>query len=90
MNEFLSRFGPGQLEGFVILGACLMTGLIVFLSLQWRLHRRTEIEASLKQDMINRGMSADEIERVLKASMRGGRRCRVLQQDSAYAAKIQE
>jgi hypothetical protein len=90
MNEFLSRFNPGQLEGFVILGAVLLTGLIVFLSVQWRLHRRTELEASLKQDMINRGMSADEIERVLKASLRGGRRCRRSQQDSSYAAKMQE
>jgi hypothetical protein len=30
--------------------------------------RQAASEASLKQDMLNRGMSADEIERVLKAS----------------------
>jgi hypothetical protein len=73
MNEFFSRFSPGQLEGFVIIAIVFTAGLIMFLTWQWRLHRRTEIEASLKHEMISRGMSADEIERVLRASMAGGR-----------------
>jgi hypothetical protein len=33
----------------------------------WRKMRRDELDAGLKQEMIARGMSADEIERVLAA-----------------------
>jgi hypothetical protein len=50
--------------------ACL-AGMTVWLTLQWRLHRRTEMEAALKQEMLNRGMSAEEIERVLRAHLSG-------------------
>jgi hypothetical protein len=52
----------------VFLVLAFLMALIVWLTLQWRLHRRTEIEAALKHDMLSRGMTADEIERVLKAS----------------------
>ena len=39
--------------------------------------RRAEIEAALKQDMLNRGMSAEEIKMVIEASgSRKGRGCR--------------
>lgn len=37
----------------------------------WWKVRRDEVEAALKQDMLARGMSVDEIERVLNAG-RGG------------------
>ena len=90
MNEFLSRFHPGQLEGFVIIGLVLTAGLTIFLTWQWRIHRRTEMEVSLKQDMINRGMSAEDIERVLSASMTGQRSCGTRQPDSSYPARVQE
>jgi hypothetical protein len=33
----------------------------------WRKMRKDELDANLKQDMLARGMSADEIERVLSA-----------------------
>ncbi len=33
----------------------------------WRKMRRDQLEVCLKQDMVARGMSADEIERVLQA-----------------------
>jgi hypothetical protein len=81
MNEVLSRFNPGQLEEFVTLTIVFASGLIIFLAWQWRLHRRTEMEVSLKHEMITRGMSADEIERVLRASMRGGR-CQHVPEDT--------
>jgi hypothetical protein len=57
-----------------------LAGMVVWLTLQWRLHRRTEIEtavkraelgAALKQTMLNRGMSAAEIERVVRAPLGG-------------------
>jgi len=40
----------------------------------WRKMRRDELNAGLKQDMIARGMSADEIERVLAARSDSPRR----------------
>jgi hypothetical protein len=39
--------------------------------------RKAELEASLKQDMLQRGMSADEIKTVIEASSGGkGKLCR--------------
>lgn len=42
-----------------------LTAIVVY---NWRRVRQTELEASLKQDMLNRGLSVDDIERVLRAS----------------------
>jgi hypothetical protein len=58
-----------HLVGVVLFVLLFLTFLAIWLPLQWRLHRRTEMEAALKQDMLNRGMSAEEIERVLKAGL---------------------
>lgn len=44
---------------------------IVGIAKQWRKARESEHDTVLKQDMIARGMSADDIERVLRASSRG-------------------
>jgi hypothetical protein len=38
------------------------------IAVQWRKARQAEVEAALKQEMIQRGMSADEITRVLQAT----------------------
>jgi hypothetical protein len=69
MAEFLSNFRSDDLVAIILFGLCFLAGMIVWLSLQWQLHRRTEFEVALKQDMLNRGMSAADIERVLRASM---------------------
>jgi hypothetical protein len=52
----------------------LLTGLFIvaFLSILagvWYHHRKLLIEASLKEQMIERGMSAEEIKEVLQASL---------------------
>jgi hypothetical protein len=39
--------------------------------LNWQMHRRAEMTAALKQDMLNRGMSAEEILMVLEAGSQG-------------------
>jgi len=44
--------------------------IIAVTAVQWRKVRQADFDASLKHDMLNRGMSADEIERVVKASSR--------------------
>lgn len=72
MEQFLARLPSDDLTAIVFFVLAFLAGMIVWLSLQWRLHRRTEIEAVLKQEMLNRGMSADEIVRVLRAPVSGG------------------
>ncbi len=61
MAEFLSK--P---EIFFWLAIASMVCVPV-VAQYWRQMRRDELDASLKQDMIARGMSAVEIERVLAA-----------------------
>ena len=68
MQEILTMFSQSTLDSLVFTVLAIITGLAVWLSLQWRLHRRSELEAALKQDMLNRGMSAEDIDRVIKAS----------------------
>ena len=47
----------------------------------WHKLQKAELEASLKQEMIQRGMSADEIERVIQAS--SGRGAKANRSDTA-------
>jgi hypothetical protein len=68
MEDLLSRLKSEDMAVIVLFVLVFLAGMIVWLTLQWRLHRRAEIDAALKQDMLNRGMSAEEIERVLRAS----------------------
>ncbi len=45
----------------------MIIGLVALITKHLRSVRQREIDATLKQEMIARGMSADEIERVLAA-----------------------
>ena len=40
-----------------------------YITVEWRKARQTQIEADLKREMIQKGLPADDIERILKASM---------------------
>jgi hypothetical protein len=70
MNEVVSKLDSGELLGLVsILGTivCGALGLAFAFFWQAQVTRRAEVTAALKQDMLNRGMSADEIRSVLEA-----------------------
>jgi hypothetical protein len=57
-------------QGFIVLVLVVAFLLFVVVSMAggyWFKLRKTEIEASLKREMIAQGMSAEEIERVLAA-----------------------
>lgn len=72
MSEFLTRFSAGE---FIALAAVLIgpiVAIVAVVSTQWRKVRIAEMEAALKQQMLERGMSADQIEQVMHASL-GGR-----------------
>jgi hypothetical protein len=71
MEAILSKFEPGELIGLVAVSGGLLVGLLCGLSGIimgiWHNARQTEITASLKRDMLNRGMSAEEIRVVIEA-----------------------
>lgn len=67
MGEYLARLNYGEMMGFLGLGGGLMLGLVAVVGGLWFEMRRTEIAAGLKHDMLDRGMSADEIKTVLEA-----------------------
>lgn len=65
---FASDFNP---ELFVPLGAILLSSIVAIAIVgisHWKKVRIAEMEATLKQQMLDRGMSADEIAKVLAAS----------------------
>ncbi len=68
MTEWLSQMPPAVLIPLVPVLCGALIALTAIISSQWRKHRQTELEVSLKHDMLNRGFSAEEIERVVKAS----------------------
>jgi hypothetical protein len=68
MTEVLSRLSSEDLVGVLAIGGGLLIAAIAILSLHWRRIRVAEIEANLKQHMLERGMSAAEIAQVVRAS----------------------
>lgn len=75
MFDWFSRLDGGQLIGMV---ACVGAGLIILISILggfWTAARSADLRArqidaelALKQEMINKGMSVDDIERIIKAT----------------------
>ncbi len=51
----------------VAIGGSLLVAAIAIIAKTWQRVRRSEIEADLKREMLARGMSADDIVRVLEA-----------------------
>ncbi len=63
-----SRINPGEFIGLVAVAGGLLCGLAAIIMGCWVHLRRAELDAALKQDMLNRGMSADDIRTVLEAN----------------------
>jgi hypothetical protein len=68
MFETLFSKDPGLLIPLVMAVVGALVGIVAIIAHQWRCIRQAEVEGALKQDMLNRGMSADEIERVIRVS----------------------
>jgi hypothetical protein len=75
MREMLSKWPSRHVLAFVTITGTLggatvgLTAVVLALVTQYqREAQRAELEAALKQDMIARGMSAAEIEQVVKAT----------------------
>jgi hypothetical protein len=78
MSELLSKFDSGEIIGFAAVVGTFLCGLIcgplgIMLGFyaEAQKTRRAEAACALKQDMLNRGMSADEIRTVLDAGATG-------------------
>lgn len=78
MNELFSRFNPGEFIGLVAVAGAMLCGIscgtAAIIMDHWYKIRRAEILGSLKQDMLNRGMSAEEIQTVIVADTEGKRK----------------
>ena len=72
MPDLFSRLESHDVVAVIFLMLSFAAGIAVWFSLQWRLQRRTELEVALKREMLEMGMSAADIERVLKARLGGG------------------
>jgi hypothetical protein len=66
-RDILTSIGPYQLFALFMIGSGLIT-LVGVLTREWRRLHLGRAEIALKEEMVRRGMSAEEIERVLGAS----------------------
>ena len=77
MTELLSKFSPGELIAFAAVVGGLLCGIIcgttAIVTDHWLKIRQIETVAALKQDMLNRGMSAEEIRTVIDAGSKRSR-----------------
>ena len=69
MRDFLESL-PGILFITFIFGGWVITGVVSSIMTNWRKTREAEQIAALKQSLVERGMSADDIVRVLNAGVR--------------------
>jgi hypothetical protein len=67
MNEFLSKFRSDEIIGMLTIVGGLIFLLVSIVGYYWHKIHKTSVHAALKQDMLNRGMSAEEIKTVLEA-----------------------
>jgi hypothetical protein len=67
-------FDAGEFIGLVAVAGGLLIGITAILAGAWQKVRRAEMAAALKQDMLNRGMSAEQIVAVLDAGTRASRK----------------
>jgi hypothetical protein len=68
MTDFFSKIGQHNVFWLMVIGGAVIFGVVATIAHAWRRVRIAEIEGALKQQMLDRGMSADEIERVARAS----------------------
>jgi hypothetical protein len=71
MGDFITQVGFGPFISLVAVVGGLLIPLVAIIGGLMYKHRKLQVEAALKQQMIERGMSADEIKEVLGASRSG-------------------
>lgn len=67
MVDYLSKYTPGELIALVSVVGGLICGTVTILAIYWYSCHKVDVDARLKADMLDRGMSAEEIKAVLEA-----------------------
>jgi hypothetical protein len=67
MDELLSKFQPDHLIGLVAVIGAFASGIVAIVMGVGFAVRRVELAADLKKDMLERGMTAEEIRIVMEA-----------------------
>ena len=67
MEELHVLISPFGIPIVAIVCGCLVA-VVATVAKQWRKSREAELEAALKADLIKQGRSAEEIEKILRAS----------------------
>jgi hypothetical protein len=75
LHDLVSNLGRDEVLWIFILTLGAAVWLVAFCAKQWRRVRQSEIEAALKHALIERGMSVEDIERVIKASATSASGC---------------
>ena len=73
MDQLYSSLNYGQFVGLSVLGSCLLIVLVAVVG-GWTEIRKAELAAALKHDMLDRGLSAEEIRMVLDAGTKHSRK----------------
>jgi hypothetical protein len=68
MGDFLAKMTGGELIWLVVILGMTIYYVTHTIARQWRLVRQTEIEASLKAEMVKQGKSLEEMAQVLQLS----------------------
>ena len=71
MGDFITQIGFGPFIALVALVGGLLIPLVAIIGGLYVTHRKFQVEAALKQQMLERGMSAEEIKEVIGASRSG-------------------
>jgi hypothetical protein len=71
MSEFLAKFNGGELIALTAVLIGPLVAIVAIVSAHWRRVRLAELESALKQTMLDKGMSVNEMEKVLAASPNG-------------------
>ncbi len=67
MSDVLTRISPGELIGLVAVAGGLFCGLVAIVMGVGLEYHRASLAAGLKKDMLERGMSPEEIRTVMEA-----------------------
>ncbi len=70
MHELLLKIEPGHLIGLTAVAGGLICGIVAIVMGVGLEMRRVELAAALKKDMLERGMTAEEIRIVMEAGSR--------------------
>ncbi len=69
MSDVLTRMSPGELIGLVAVAGGLFCGLVAIVMGIGLEYRRVELAAALKKDMLERGLTPEEIRTVMEAGL---------------------